>query len=164
MRRRERGGLACQGARPLTGLIQGSFLEASSPHSYTDLRGWSQNPLTPQQALVSAASVEHRQGGVLGRGHDAILYPNAGQRGMAQPRRFQTRLVVVEGANPKHPSLGTLVSQLLPSGNRIWISNQSGNDLALRKSTFHTQGCSYLVGLLATCRMQYLRGPCRWLL
>lgn len=132
--------------------------------SYTDFQVWSQTPLTPQQALVSAASVEHRQGAVVRRRHGAILYPSAGQRGMAQPRRFQTSLVVVEGADPEHPSLGVLVSQLVPSGNRTWISAQSGNDLALRKSTFHTQGCSYLVGLLASCRTQYLRGPCGWLL
>lgn len=92
------------------------------------------------------------------------MTPSAGPRGMAQPQRFQTRLVVVEGADPKQPSLGALVSQLIPSGNRTWISAQSGNDLALRKSTFQTQGRSYLVGLLATCRMQYLRGPCGWLL
>lgn len=81
--------------------------------SYTDLRVWSQTPLTPQQALVSAvsaASVEHRQGAVVGRRRGAILYPSAGQRGMAQPGRFQTSLVVVEGADPKHPSLGVLVS------------------------------------------------------
>lgn len=138
------------------------FLEASLPSTLTQTcEAGARTLLTPQQALVSAASVKHRQEAVVGRRHDTILYPSAGQKGMAQPRRFQTRLVVVEGADPKHPSLGALVSQLVPSGNRTWISARSGNDLALRKSTFHTQGRSYLVGLLATCRIQYLRGPLR---
>lgn len=74
--KRERGGSACQGARPLTGLTQGRFLEAFSPSTLTQTcEAGARTLLTPQQALVSAAYVEHRQEAVVGRRHDTQCWP-----------------------------------------------------------------------------------------